>query len=141
MKKFITSAVAAIMGNAQAQALTTFAALSALSMEWLHIPLGPLLWAALGGIMALLMSPAPTAPHTKGQSLINIAMTLCCVPASALLGTTAAAYMQWDMNSGGTYLACWAVGLTLHKALPAMIERFGQRLVDAVNKVFEKVGI
>ena len=141
MKKLIAPVISAFLGSAQAQALTTFAAYSAISMEWLQIPLGPMLCATVGAIMALLMLYTPDAPQTKGQSLINTLMMLCCVPSSALIGCTAATSFGWDINGFGTYLSCWAVGLTLHKALPAMIERFGQRLVSAIDSVFTKFGL
>jgi hypothetical protein len=141
MRKITASVVAALIGNAQAQALGTFAALSAISMEWLHIPFGPVLCSALGGIIALLMLYAPNGPQSRGQSIINILMTLFCVPSAALLGCALAGYLQWDIDSLGTYVICWAMGLTLHKALPTMIDKFGQRLVDGMNKLFDKAGM
>jgi hypothetical protein len=110
-------------------------------MEWLRIPLGPVLCSALGGIIALLMLYAPNAPQSRGQSTINILMTLFCVPSAALLGCAFAGYLQWDIDGLGTYVICWAMGLTLHKALPSMIDKFGQRLVDGMNKLFDKAGL
>ena len=141
MQKILATFITCILGSPQAQALGAFAALSAVSLEWLHLPLSAILWAALGGVMALGMSAPPQSPPSRAQALINIGMTLCSVPAAALFGCAFAEYAHIDTDSLQTSCLCFGGGLTLHKALPAIVEKFGTKIVQAIDKLFAKLGL
>lgn len=141
MRKNIAAALAALFGKAQAQTLTTFAALSALSLEVLHIPLTPVIWSAIGGAMYLGLSAPPATNATRGQTIVQILLTIVGVPVGALFAVTLAGSAGLADDSLWISVLAVLFGFGIHRMLPLASERLGTKLEEKLDQLFGKAGV
>jgi len=139
MTRLLASALALLTQSSHAQALGTFAAISALSLEVLHVPLTPLIYSAIGG--AIYMGTAEPVQGTRGRTLVSIMLTVLGVPAGAMVALALLSLTDVPATSPLTYLAALACGYSIHRLLPLLADRLGVKLVALIDKGFEKVGL
>jgi len=139
MKNLFTI-IAGLCANAQAQTLTTFAAISALSLEVLHIPLTPIIWSAIGGAMYLGMSAPPTPHATRGQTIVQVLLTVVGVPVGALFSIALAGSAGMAEDSPWVSVLAVLFGFGIHRMLPLASERLGTKLEEKLDQLFGKAG-
>ena len=140
MRRITAAATALLTHSVQAQALTTFAAISALSVEVLHIPLTPLIYSAIGGAFFMGMS-RPTPDGTRGRMMVNISLTVLGVPAGAMVAVALLSLTDVPPTSPITYLAALACGYSIHSLLPIVGDKLGTKIAGLIDKAFEKLGV
>ncbi len=140
MRRLLASALALLTHSAQAQMLTTFAAISALSLEVLHIPLTPLIYSAIGGAFYM-GTAAPAASTTRGRTLVSIMLTVLGVPAGAMVAVALLSLTDVAATSPITYVASLACGYSIHSLLPLVADRLGSKVVGLIDKAFERLGV
>ena len=139
MTRLLASALALFTQSTHAQALGTFAAISALSLEVLHVPLTPLIYSAIGG--AIYMGTAAPVQGTRGRTLVSIMLTVLGVPAGAMVAVALMSLTDYAPTSPITYLAALACGYSIHRLLPLVADKLGSKVVALIDKSFEKVGL
>jgi len=139
MKKIVTL-ITGLCTKAHAQQLTTFAALSAISLEVLHIPLTPIIWSALGGALYFGISPPPTAPLTRAQTLIQVCVTIIGVPVGALFALALTGSAGLASDSLWVSVAAVVYGFGLHRLLPLISDKLGGKLERVIDVIFGKAG-
>jgi hypothetical protein len=139
MTRLLASALALFTQSPPALALGMYASISALSLEVLHIPLGPLIYSAIGGAFYMALS-APAA-QTRGRVLVSVGLTILGVPAGAMLAVALISLTDLASTSAWTYVAALGCGFSIHSLLPLVADRLGKKVIALIDKAFERLGV
>jgi len=135
--KILSVILVAMLGK-PANAITSFAAATALTSQWIGLETPPIVWAAVGAAYNIAMTPPPAADASSRATLrALLAFGMSCL-LGALLATYAARYLASDDQLALYGLSAF-FGYGIGRILTTVLDSVLARIPAALERVLDKV--